>query len=62
MQVNNNASNLKLAVQTEVIKKSQDVTKNEISYILQKNMENTEEIQKQAAEVTGKGINLNIQG
>jgi len=59
MQVNNNASSLKLTLQTEVIKKSQDVVKNQIGYILEKNMENTKAIEE-AAKFTGNGINLNI--
>jgi len=59
MQVNNSASNLKLAVQTEMIKKSQNVVKNELGYILEKNMENTKAIEE-AAKFTGNGNNLNI--
>jgi len=60
MQVNNNASTLKLAVQTEMIKKSRDVVKNELGYILEKNMQNTKAVEE-AAKFTGNGINLNIQ-
>ncbi len=59
MQVNNNASNLKLAMQTELIKKSQDVVKNQIGYLLEKNMENTKAVEE-AAKFTGTGNNLNI--
>jgi len=59
MKVDNSASTLKLAVQTEVIKKSQDVVKNELGYILEKNMENSMELEKKAAEFLGKGINFN---
>jgi len=62
MQVNNSASNLKLAIQTELIKKSEDVVKNQIGYILEKNLGNPKEIEQQVAKATGKGINLNIQG
>ena len=62
MQVNNNASTLKLAVQTEVLKKSEDVVQNQIGYILEKNLGNPKEIEQKAAEVTGKGLNLNIKG
>ncbi len=62
MQVNNNASTLKLALQTEILKKSEDVTKNQIGYILEKNLGNPKEMEQKVAEATGKGINLNIQG
>lgn len=62
MQVNNSASTLKLAVQTEVLKKSEDVVQNQIGYILEKNLGNPKEIEQKSAEATGKGINLNIQG
>lgn len=59
MRVDNSASTLKLALQTEIIKKSQDVVKNQIGYILEKNMENSVELEKKAAEFLGKGINFN---
>lgn len=59
MQVNNNASSLKAAIQTELIKKSENVVKNQISYILEKNMQNTKAIEE-AAKFTGTGNNLNI--
>ncbi len=59
MQVTNNASSLKAAIQTELIKKSQDVVKNQISYILEKNMQNTKALEE-AAKFTGTGNNLNI--
>jgi len=59
MRVDNSASTLKLALQTEIIKKSQDVAKNQIGYILEKNMENSVELEKKAAEFLGKGINFN---
>ncbi len=52
------ASNLLLSVQTTVMKKSQDVAKNEISYLLKKNMENSKNLEK-AAKFLGKGINFN---
>ena len=61
MQVNT-TSNLNLAIQTEVLKKSENVMKNQIGYILEKNLGNPKEIEQKAAEITGKGINLNIQG
>ena len=59
MQVTNNASSLKAVIQTELIKKSQDVVKNQISYILEKNMQNTKALEE-AAKFTGTGNNLNI--
>ena len=59
MEVNNNSSTLNLAIQTEVIKKSQDVVKNQIEDILQKSMENTKAVEE-AAKFTGAGNNLNI--
>ena len=59
MEINNSASTLKLAVQTEIIKKSQDVVKNQIGYLLEKNMQNTKAIEE-AAKFTGAGNNLNI--
>ena len=62
MQVNNNSSTLKLAIQTEILKKSENIAQNQISYILEKNLGNPKEIEQKAAEITGKGINLNIQG
>ncbi len=61
MQVNT-TSNLNLAIQTEILKKSENVMKNQIGYILEKNLGNPKEIEQKAAEITGKGINLNIQG
>ena len=62
MQVNDSSSTLKLAIQTEVLKKSEDVAQNQISYILEKNLGNPKEIEEKVAQTTGKGINLNIQG
>ncbi len=59
MRVDNSASTLKLALQTKIIKKSQDVVKNEIGYILDKNMQNSKELEKKAAEFLGKGIRFN---
>ncbi len=59
MQVNNSASNLKLAVETEIIKKSQDIVKNQIEYLLEKNIENSKAVEE-AAKFTGAGNNLNI--
>jgi len=59
MKIDNSASTLKAVVQTEMIKKSQDVVKNELGYILEKNMENTKAIEE-AAKFTGNGNNLNI--
>ena len=59
MQVNNNASNLKLTIQTEIIKKSQDVIKNQINYILDKSMQNSKAIEE-AAKFSGAGNNLDI--
>jgi len=61
MQVNNSASLMKATIQTEVIKKSQDVVKNVIGNILEKTFENTKEIQQEVAKITGSGGNLNIQ-
>ena len=57
MQVNN--TNLRDSIQVEVMKKSRDVVKNQLSYILQKSMENTKAIEE-AAKFTGAGNNLNI--
>jgi len=62
MQVNNSSSTLKLAIQTDILKKSEDVVQNQIGYILEKNLGNPKEIEQKAAQATGKGINLNIQG
>jgi hypothetical protein len=62
MEVNNSASSMKMAIQTEMIKKSQDVVKNILGDMLEKNFENTLKIQQQAAESMQKGINLNIKG
>ena len=62
MQVNNSASLMKATIQTEVIKKSQDVVKNILGNILEKSFENIKEIQQEAAKITGNGGNLNIQG
>ena len=59
MIIDNSASTSKLALQTEIIKKSQDVVKNQIGYILDKNMENSKELEKKAAEFLGKGVNFN---
>ncbi len=59
MQVNNNASSLKAEIQTELIKKSENVLKNQIGYILEKNMQNTKAIEE-AAKFTGTGNNLSI--
>jgi len=53
-------SNIQSAVQMEMIKKSQDVVKNLLGDILEKNFENTKKIEEMAAQETGKGINLNI--
>ena len=61
MEVNNNTSTLNLAIQTDVIKKSQDVVKNQIEDILKKSFENTKAIEE-AAKFTGVGNNLNIKG
>ena len=62
MQVDNSASTLKLAIQTDVLKKSEDVVQNQIGYILEKNLGNPKEMEQKVAEATGKGINLNIKG
>ena len=62
MQVNNNANNLKLTIQTKILKKSEDVVQNQIGYILEKNLGNPKEIEQKVAQATGKGINLNIKG
>ena len=59
MQVNNSASNLKLAVETEIIKKSQNIVKNQIEYLLEKNIENSKAVEEEA-KLTGAGNNLNI--
>ena len=59
MQVNNNASTLKAEIQAKLIKKSQDIVKNQIGYLLEKNMQNTKAIEE-AARFTGAGNNLNI--
>ena len=57
MKIDN--SNLKLAVATEIIKKSQEVVKNEIGDILKKSMENSKAVEE-AAKFTGTGNNLDI--
>ena len=59
MKIDNNPAMLKTAIETEVIKKSEDVVKNQIGYILEKNMENSVELEKKAAEFLGKGVNFN---
>ncbi|EDM24625.1 shikimate kinase [Caminibacter mediatlanticus TB-2] len=61
MEVSNSSTLLKATIQTEMIKKSQDVVKNVIGNILEKTFENTKEIQQEAAKITGSGGNLNIQ-
>ena len=53
-------TNVQSTIQTEMIKKSQDVVKNLVGDILEKNFENTKKIEEMAAQATGKGINLNI--
>jgi len=58
MKIDNSASTLKLALQTEIIKKSQDVVKNQIGYLLEKNFENTKAVEE-ASKFLGKGVNLN---
>ena len=60
MQINNNI-NIKDALKIEILKKSQDVVKNQLSYILKKNLENTKAVEE-AAKFTGRGVNLNIKG
>jgi hypothetical protein len=50
------------AIQVDVLKKSEDVTKNILGKILQDNFENTMKIQQEAAKITGAGGNLNIKG
>ena len=55
-----NPTLLRGAIQTEIIKKSQDVVKNQIGYILEKNMENSIELEKKAAEFLGKGVHFNL--
>ncbi len=64
MQVNNNMrpNQLMQAIQVDVLKKSEDVTKNILGKILQDNFENTMKIQQEAAKITGAGGNLNIKG
>jgi len=56
MQVNNNANITKLEIQTEVIKKSQDVAVNEIKDILEKNLD----VKAEANKMTNAGTNLDI--
>jgi len=56
MQVNNNANITKLEIQTEVIKKSQDVAVNEIKDILEKNLD----VKAEANKMTNTGTNLDI--
>jgi len=58
MKIDNSANITKLALQTEIIKKSQDLAVNQISYLLEKNLGTDAE--KKAAQFLGKGINLNI--
>ena len=59
MQVSNNASTIKAEIQAKLIKKSQDIVKNQLGYLLEKNFENTKAIEE-AAKFTGAGNNLNI--
>jgi len=56
MQVNNNANITKLEIQTEIIKKSQDVAVNEIKDILEKNLD----VKAEANKMTNTGTNLDI--
>jgi hypothetical protein len=49
-------------IQVDVLKKSEDVTKNILGKILQDNFENTKKIEQMAAQATGVGMNLNIKG
>ncbi|WP_457563101.1 shikimate kinase [Caminibacter pacificus] len=62
MQVDNNMSptSMMVAIQTDVIKKSEDTVKNIVGDILEKNFENTMKIEQQVAAATGAGANLNI--
>jgi hypothetical protein len=62
MQVNNNMTPYQLfgAIQTDVIKKSQDVVKDIIGNLLEKNFENSMKLQEEVAKTTGSGGNLNI--
>ncbi|NPA87456.1 shikimate kinase [Caminibacter pacificus] len=62
MQVDNNMSptSMMVAIQTDVIKKSEDTVKNIVGDILEKNFENTMKIEQQVAAATGTGANLNI--
>ena len=57
--LNINNINISNAVEIDTLKKTEDVTKNQISYILDKNFENTKAIEE-AAKFTGAGNNLNI--
>jgi hypothetical protein len=63
MDVNTSMSptQLQTAVSVDVMKKSQDVVKNEIGKILEDTFKNTMQIQQEAAAATGAGTNLNIQ-
>jgi len=56
VQVNNNANITKLEIQTEIIKKSQDVAVNEIKDILEKNLD----VRAEANKMTNTGTNLDI--
>ncbi|NPA11771.1 MAG: shikimate kinase [Epsilonproteobacteria bacterium] len=57
-----NPSQVKDAVSVEVLKKSEDVVKNQIGKILEDNFEQTMKIQQEAAAATGAGVNINVQG
>jgi hypothetical protein len=52
--------NLQASIQTEVIKKSQDIVKNIIGDILEKSFENSKKLQEEVAKATNTGINLDI--
>jgi hypothetical protein len=64
MQIDNNMAPNQLIsqIQVDVLKKSEDTTKNLLGKILEDNFENTKKLEEEAAKITGKGMNLNIKG
>jgi hypothetical protein len=64
MEVNTTMAptDLQTSISVEVMKKSQEVVKNEVSKILEDTFENTMKIQQEAAMTLGNGINLDIKG
>ena len=53
---------LKGAIEVTMQKKAQDVVKDVLGKVLESTFENTKAIEQMAADATGKGVNINLQG